>query len=100
MSEELLGRILTAIAESEAKLGARSDRLEAAQNRLRTDLITPTERVLNDQAALRDDMNVVMARLDRLDATVQTGVAEMRALHRQFGRRASRVTALESRNGQ
>jgi len=47
------------------------------------------ERLLNEQGAMRDDMSVVMARLDRIDATTRSAVDEVRALHRQIARLAS-----------
>jgi hypothetical protein len=37
------------------------------------------ERVISDLATLKDDAMVVMARLDRIDATVQSLVVELRA---------------------
>ncbi|HEX2479836.1 MAG TPA: hypothetical protein VHK45_11195 [Geminicoccaceae bacterium] len=37
------------------------------------------ERLVNDVAGLKDDMTVVMARLDRLDATTHSLVTEVRA---------------------
>jgi hypothetical protein len=37
------------------------------------------ERVITDLTALKDDAMVVMARLDRIDATVQRLVVELRA---------------------
>lgn len=39
------------------------------------------DRVLQDIAALKDDATVVMARLDRIDATAQSLVVEVRAMH-------------------
>jgi uncharacterized protein (DUF3084 family) len=119
MSEELLGRILNELMGMRADLdGMRADldgvRVELSGlrteqerqrveietlrrdiTRLRTDLSAQMERVLNEQAALRDDMTVVMARLDRVDTTSHGAVTELRALHRQFTRLAARVTALE-----
>jgi hypothetical protein len=37
------------------------------------------ERLIHDVAGLTDDMTVIMARLDRLDATTQSLVTEVRA---------------------
>ena len=39
------------------------------------------ERVITDLATLKDDAMVVMARLDQIDATVQSLVVEVRAMH-------------------
>jgi hypothetical protein len=39
------------------------------------------ERVITDLATVKDDMMVVMARLDRIDATAQSLVVEVRAMH-------------------
>lgn len=43
------------------------------------------ERVITDMASLKDDMMVVMARLDRIDATAQSLVVEVRAMHSRRG---------------
>ncbi len=107
MSEELLGRILNEVTAMRADLGrvlteqerqrVEIEMLRRDITRLRTDLTAQMERVLNEQGALRDDMTVVMARLDRVDATNHGAVTELRALHRQFTRLAARVTAIEDR---
>jgi hypothetical protein len=39
------------------------------------------ERVISDLAILKDDAMLVMARLDRIDATVQ-GLVEVRTMHK------------------
>jgi len=44
------------------------------------------ERVITDLATLKADAMVVMARLDRIDATVQSLVVEVRAMHSRPGR--------------
>ena len=41
------------------------------------------ERVISDLATRKDDAMVVMARLDRIDATVQSLVVEVRGMHSQ-----------------
>ena len=46
-----------------------------------TFLARQLERLINDVAGLKDDMTVVMARLDRLDATTDRLVTAMRAMH-------------------
>jgi hypothetical protein len=56
------------------------------------------ERLVNDMAGLKDDMVVVMARLDRLDATTHSLVTEMRAMHSRHDRVARRVERLEEAN--
>lgn len=56
------------------------------------------ERLVNDVAGLKDDMTVVMARLDRLDATTHSLVTEVRAMHSRHGRVAKRVERLEDAN--
>jgi hypothetical protein len=53
------------------------------------------ERVITDLATLKDDAMVVMARLDRIDATVQSLVVEVRAMHSRHERLARRVERLE-----
>jgi hypothetical protein len=53
------------------------------------------ERLVNDMAGLKDDMVVVMARLDRLDATTHSLVTEVRAMHGRHDRVARRVERLE-----
>jgi hypothetical protein len=56
------------------------------------------ERLVNDMAGLKDDMIVVMARLDRLDATTHSLVTEVRAMHSRHERVAKRVERLEEAN--
>jgi DNA anti-recombination protein RmuC len=56
------------------------------------------ERVINDVAGLKDDMMVVLARLDRIDATTHSLVTEVRAMptrHDRLGRRLDRVEERE-----
>jgi hypothetical protein len=55
------------------------------------------ERVITDLATLKDDAMVVMARLDRIDATVQSLVVEVRAMHSRHERLARRVERVEER---
>ena len=52
------------------------------------------ERVITDLAALENDAMVVMARLDRIDATAQS-LDEVRAMHSRRERLAKRVERLE-----
>ena len=56
------------------------------------------ERLVNDVAGLKDDMTVVMARRDRLDATTHSLVTEVRAMHSRHDRVAKRVERLEDAN--
>ena len=97
MSDDPTGLILSAIAGLRADMRADVAGLRAEFTALRTNLLAQSERVLNEVSALRDDMTVVMARLDRMDATVHGCVTEVRALHRQISRIAARVTELEQR---
>jgi hypothetical protein len=53
------------------------------------------ERLINDVTGLKDDMIVVMARLDRIDATTHSLVTEVRAVHSPHDRLARRVDRLE-----
>ena len=64
------------------------------------------ERLVNDVAGLKDDMTVVMARLDRIDASTRAAVDrmdittrgvldELRAMHRRHDRLGKRVERLE-----
>ncbi len=53
------------------------------------------ERVINDLATLEDDAMVMMARLDRIDATAQSLVVEVRAMHSRHQRLARRVERIE-----
>jgi hypothetical protein len=55
------------------------------------------ERLVNDMAGLKDDMIVVMARLDRLDAATQSLVTEVRAMHSRHERSAKRSCASKRR---
>lgn len=105
-------RLLAAFGELRSEAAAQSDRLRAEMaahsdalraelntksDRLPADVLAQSERLLNEMAALRDGMTVVMARLDRVDATAHGAVTGPRALHRSFARTASRVTELESK---
>jgi hypothetical protein len=61
------------------------------------ELLAPQlERVITDLATLKDDAMVVVARLDRIDATVQSLVVEGRALHSRHERLARRSSASRS----
>jgi hypothetical protein len=67
------------------------------------------ERLVNDMAGLKDDMTVVMARLDRIDTSTRAAVDrmeittrgvldELRAMHSRHDRVAKRVERLEDTN--
>jgi hypothetical protein len=67
------------------------------------------ERLVNDMAGLKDDMTVVMARLDRIDTSTRAAVDrmeittrgvldELRAMHSRHDRVAKRVERLEDAN--
>ena len=58
------------------------------------------ERVLNDVAGLKDDVMVVLARLDRIDATTHSLVTEVRAMHSRHDRLNRRVERIEEREHQ
>ena len=58
------------------------------------------ERVINDVAGLKDDMMVVLARLDRIDATTHSLVTEVRAMHSRHDRLGRRVDRVEEREHQ
>ena len=58
------------------------------------------ERVINDVAGLKDDVMVVLARLDRIDATTHSLVTEVRAMHSRHERLSRRVDRLEEREHQ
>jgi uncharacterized protein YoxC len=58
------------------------------------------ERLLNDVAGLKDDVMVVLARLDRVDATTHSLVTEVRAMHSRHERLSRRVDRLEEREHQ
>jgi hypothetical protein len=53
------------------------------------------ERMINDLAGLKDDVMVLTARVERLDATVQSLVVEVRAMHSRHERLVRRVDRLE-----
>jgi hypothetical protein len=64
------------------------------------------ERLVNDMAGLKDDMMVVMARLDRIDTSTRAAVDrmeittrgvldELRAMHSRHDRVAKRIERLE-----
>ena len=67
------------------------------------------EHLINDVGALKDDMTVVMARLDRIDVSTRAAVDrmeitsrgvldELRAMHRRHDRLAKRTDRLEDAN--
>jgi hypothetical protein len=67
------------------------------------------ERLVNDMAGLKDDMIVVMVRLDRIDTSTRAAVDrmeittrgvldELRAMHSRHDRVAKRVERLEDAN--
>ena len=97
MSDDPAGLILSAISGSRSDIQAEPASLRAEFTASGTNLFARSERVLNEVAALRDDMTVVTARLDRMDATVHGCVTDARALHRQISRIAARVTEPERR---
>jgi hypothetical protein len=53
------------------------------------------ERSLEEQAAMRDDMAVLLGMVQRLDGTVQGLVTEIRAIHSRQARLDRRVGKLE-----
>jgi hypothetical protein len=53
------------------------------------------ERLRHDVAGLKDDMTIVMARLDRLDATTRSLATKVPAMHSRHDRVAKRVERLE-----
>jgi hypothetical protein len=60
------------------------------------------ERVINDVAGLKDDVMVVLARLDRIDATAHSLVTEVRAMpsrHERLSRRIDRIEEREHQGG-
>jgi hypothetical protein len=68
------------------------------------------ERLVNDMAGLKDDMMVVIARLDRIDTSTRAAVDrmeittrgvldELRAMHSRHDRVAKRVERLEDAHG-
>ena len=58
------------------------------------------ERVIDDIAGLKDDVTVVLARLDRVDATTHSLVTEVRAMHSRHDRLNRRVERIEEREHQ
>ena len=56
------------------------------------------ERLVNDMAGLQDDTTVVLARLDRFDATTHSLVTEVRAMHSRHDQVARPVERLEDAN--
>jgi DNA anti-recombination protein RmuC len=58
------------------------------------------ERVINDVAGLKDDMMVVLARFDRIDATTHSLVTEVRAMHSRHDRLGRRLDRVEEREHQ
>jgi hypothetical protein len=53
------------------------------------------ERVLTEQAIIRDDIIVVTAMVTRLEASLQALTVEVRAIQRQIARMNDRVRKLE-----
>jgi hypothetical protein len=55
------------------------------------------QRLVNEIASLRDDMDVMSAIVRRLDSNQARMLEELRAIHAQHQRTAARVRALEER---
>jgi hypothetical protein len=53
------------------------------------------QRLLEEMASMRDDMQVLTAMVMRLDGTVGLVLTELRAMHSQHQRLANRVRRLE-----
>jgi len=53
------------------------------------------QRMLEEMASMRDDMQVLTAMVMRLDGTVGLVLTELRAMHSQHSRLANRVRRLE-----
>jgi DNA anti-recombination protein RmuC len=90
-----LGGQFGAFGQRLDRVESRLEQVEREQTRLRVDLMGQAERILNEQSAIRGDMRIVIARVDRLDATVQLSMPELRALHDSFNRMSDRVRKLE-----
>jgi hypothetical protein len=57
------------------------------------------DRLIADNASLRDDMGVMTAIVLRLDGTQSALLTELRAVHTQIGRMNDRVRKLENSAG-
>jgi hypothetical protein len=57
------------------------------------------DRLISDNAALRDDVNVLTAIVLRLDGSQSALLTEVRAVHSQISRMNDRVRKLESPAG-
>jgi ubiquinone biosynthesis protein UbiJ len=55
------------------------------------------EWVINEVAGLKDDVSVVLARLDRVNTTTHSLVVEVRAMHSRHERLSRRVDRIEER---
>jgi hypothetical protein len=55
------------------------------------------ERVLAEQAAIRDEFLVLGARVDRVEAGISLVLAEVKALTNEIYRMNTRITRLEAR---
>jgi hypothetical protein len=58
-------------------------------------LAAQMDEVVNEQAAMRDDMAVLLAIMQRVDGTVHNLVSEVRAIHSRHARLERRVGKLE-----
>lgn len=58
-------------------------------------LATLLRRMQTDQAAMRDDLAVQFAMLQRIDGTLSGMTGELRAMHSQHARMGARVRELE-----
>jgi hypothetical protein len=54
------------------------------------------ERIINDLGHLRDSLDVLTAMMLRLETSISTVIAELRAMQRQINRMNDRIVKLES----
>ncbi len=58
------------------------------------------QRMVDEMGSMRDDMQVLTAMVMRLDGTVGLVLTELRAMHSQYQRVASRVRRVEEQQGE
>lgn len=59
-------------------------------------VVRKLDRLINDVAALKDDMNVLTSIVLRQDGSITALLTEIRALHSQMQRMNNRVSKLEA----
>lgn len=78
-------------------LAASLAKLEAEQVTLHADLREQNIRLINEVGALKDDINLLAARLQGIDSTMRALIDETRAVHCQEARLTAHLTEIDNK---